>query len=1116
MNIFKSLLLLSFNCIIVNSTIAQDSKPVPTEVQTSYAIKLGRTAPLNELVRRKTTSSNKKKAYKNMIIPPRNFVGRYPNREVVGKQHHGGVDKIRQSSFLKNKSFLIEPLINRDGLIDGTSPQDPSGDVGLDYYMQAINITDIGLFDKVTGELVEQFAANTLWTPLGFNSGGDPIILYDQEQDRWIITEFPAGFSAASNQLLVAISVTSDPMGSYDVYNFSTPSFPDYPKYAVWNNCYSVTTNEQGGGVLHGYFINREEMLAGEEIVSIQRVSFPGSTQTEAGFFVATPVDWTGKTPPPSDRGPIVLSLNDASWNTGQAEDQLEIFSLALDWENENNTAWSQLSLEVSPYDSYPCAEAGFFFSCIPQPATLGLDGIPETIMNQTHYRNFGTHESIVLNFITDVTDGNNLSGIRWMELRRDNTQDWYVYQEGTYAPDDGLHRFMGGIAMDGSGNIALAFNVANDTTFAGIRYTGRRSGDSLGMMTVDEYVVVDGLGAINDGTRFGDYAHMTVDPVNDKTFWYTSEYGGVNGSRTRIVAYEISKDTFDIGPLSFKSPLTNFNLSGSELVEIEVKNLGLNPVDSFIVGYITNGNIGFEENVVFDLQPDSVYVHQFSQTADLSNVGDYDFIIYTSHPKDKAVFNDTVSARVKNLADIDLSLSSVKIFENVVCGTATTIGLGLTNIGFDTIKFADIEISVNDGQPSNFIYSGSLSTDDNELFNIPIDNLVEGNNEITAKVLSVNMLNDTFLLNNELNFSLQSISDGFLANVVLLLDDYADETSWVIEDSSGMELASGGPYERQQAQELIEASVCLDPKECYRFILRDSYGDGISFNGVSGDYQIIDNNGLILAKLMDVNFGNEEINEFCATFICSISLNANSSPSTGVGLNDGFIMVEVLNGLGPFSYSINDGQSIQTSNVFSDLEPGTYTVIVNGANNCSESIEVEVQECQLSVLLEVLPEIDINSSDGQITIVAGGEIGPLSYSIDGGINFSDDNVFTGLSIGEYDILVKDSLGCIFEDIVRVGNIVGIEDLIINSVLRVYPNPTDGVFRIILEGWDKSDYNIDISLFDNTGRLIQKSKLSRYNDYHLGIMSLYHYPIGSYYLKIENAKDNRLYRVLRQ
>ncbi|MEO0777189.1 MAG: hypothetical protein AAF146_11530, partial [Bacteroidota bacterium] len=435
--------LLLFGLLLGGGLFAQSSsRQIEVEVQVTYAEYLGTTPPLRHLLPLPATTPEKKRQAKLSKKAPKNFIGRGRNTVARPDLAHQGPDPVLQADRgLLSDTVIVEPSVNVPGLWDQFgSPHDPTGDIGRDHYVQAINSTTIGIFDK-EGNILNSFSANTLWSSLGFTSAGDPIILYDQTANRWLITEFPD-----PNQLLVAVSEDSDPLGSWNAYNFATPSFPDYPKYGVWDNAYSVTTNEGGPGVLHSYFIDREALLAGNTSVSIQRLGLPGNNNTEAGFFVATPVDWSGLTPPNSN--PLIMALNDSSWGS-TPEDAVEIFSVNIDWDDPDNTSVEQTTVVTAPYNSFACASLGYGFACVPQRAGGGLDGIPETIMNQPHYRNFGTHESVVLCFMTDA-DGNNRAGIRWMELRRTPGADWSVYQEGTYAPNDGKHRYMSTIAMDG------------------------------------------------------------------------------------------------------------------------------------------------------------------------------------------------------------------------------------------------------------------------------------------------------------------------------------------------------------------------------------------------------------------------------------------------------------------------------------------------------------------------------------------------------------------------------------------------------------------------------------------------------------------------------------------
>ncbi|NNE15925.1 MAG: T9SS type A sorting domain-containing protein [Saprospiraceae bacterium] len=1097
-------------CFIVYSIDAQKSETIKPEVHLMYAKKIGTTKPLKELVPRAVTDNQKKSLDKSKIRIPKNFIGRHPSRIQESEKVQTGPDKIRQWGIYKSRQSLVEPKINVEGLTVGSSPQDPSGDVGENFYVQGINITTFGIFNKSDGSLEMSFAGNTLWNSLGFTSAGDPIILYDQEVNRWILTEF----SNQGNNMLVAVSEDSDPRGAYDVYNFTTPRFPDYPKYSIWKDSYTVTTNEQGAGVLHAYFINKEELLAGADQVSMQRVNLPGNSNTEAGFYVATPVDWSGEIAPPSDRDPIFLALNDASWNTNETEDKIEIFSVDVDWIDENNTSMTQYSLPISPFDSYPCAAAGFGFSCIPQLGGFGLDGIPEVIMNQVHYRNFGSHESMVLNFITDVTDGENLSGIRWMELRRTIEEDWTVYQEGTFAPDDGLHRFMGGIAIDGSGNIGLAYNVSSPNDYVGVRFTGRRSSDPLGEMTVDEYDVVQGSGTISSGGRFGDYAHMTIDPFDDKTFWYTTEYAGENNVLTRILSFELKQDTFDIGPINLKTPVNASLLTDNEEVQITIENFGLETLDSFSVGYIFESDPEVIEEVKMSLAPNEQYVHTFDSTVDVSKVGTYAIKLFTSLNIDQNILNDTVLTQIINIPQNDLELLSIEEI-GLVCGSNFTAQLNFINLGTSPIEEAILKLTLNGNDIGQQVISGPIATNEIGSVDIPIIGIEDGDNIFSIQVGSVNGIDeDEILINNNAAIDFIATLNGFVGNVSVTLDDFSEETSWTLEDENGYLVATGGPYDGQD-RETVNTEVCLDPNLCYVFTFMDSYGDGITF-GQRGSYEITNDEGAVLASIIDASFGSEEVNEFCALFMCAIEAEANSSPTSDPNSSDGVIIVNVTNGAGPFLFSIDEGNTFQDDNTFSGLQQGDYEIVVEGSGGCTFEMTASVAACNVNAAITVVPESAIDSNDGEIILDITGTNGSALISINGGVTLGTETEYTGLEADDYEVFIRDSLGCTFLTIVHVGNSVSNGPEVVGAIAKIYPNPTEGIFRIELIGVNSNEVYIPMTLYNLKGEVIQRNNLAKYDSGYQGIMSLYHYPAGAYFVKIEHYDFNSLIRVVRQ
>ena len=434
---------------------------------------------------------------------------------------------------------LPPPLLNfSGGGFTGASPPDTVGDIGTTYYIQSTNSSGgavFSVYDKETGALVAgpvdmSDLANGAPGIVNCSSGlGDPIILYDQAAGRWLLSEF----SSTGNKLCVYISATGDPIsGGWHAYEFSAPSFPDYPKYAAWIDAYYVGTNESGGpGV---YALDRTSMLAGQA-ASMQR--FTGPSLNGFGFQMITPADFDGANPPPANSPALFLRHNDdEAHNPGSnnaGNDFLEVFEFDVDFANAANSSFTgPLQIPIADFDSHLCGFSTFV--CIPQPnGGIGLDPLREVVMFRPQYRNTGAYESIVGTHVTDV-DTTDHAGIRWWELRRTGGGAWSLVQEGTYAPD--VHsRWMSSSATDQDGNLAIGYSTGSSTLTAGIRYNGRLQADPLGTLTQGETVLILGTGT-HSNERWGDYSDMTVDPVDDCTFWYTNEHALANGTwATRI-----------------------------------------------------------------------------------------------------------------------------------------------------------------------------------------------------------------------------------------------------------------------------------------------------------------------------------------------------------------------------------------------------------------------------------------------------------------------------------------------------------------------------------------------------------------------------------------------------
>ena len=254
------------------------------------------------------------------------------------------------------------------------------------------------------------------------------------------------------------------------------------------------------------------------------------------------PSDWDGVTPPVAGEPNHFTYFNDWTSATNQ---YLRIWDLHADWVTPANSTFSQVaSLTTAPFNSGLCNDPNGRGQCIPEPGTsVKLEDLSDRLMYRLQYRNFGSYRAMVTNHTVNV-DNTGKAGIRWYELRNSGA-GWSIYQQGTWAPEGRLRRWIGSIAMNSAGDIALGYSVSDSNNYPGIRYTGRKAGDALGTMSIAEQTIINGSGSqTGPAARWGDYSMMSVDPSDDMTFWFTTEYCQVTGSttwKTRIASFLLS-----------------------------------------------------------------------------------------------------------------------------------------------------------------------------------------------------------------------------------------------------------------------------------------------------------------------------------------------------------------------------------------------------------------------------------------------------------------------------------------------------------------------------------------------------------------------------------------------
>ena len=1096
-----------------------DASLVQAEVTATFAVKLGKTAPVHTLAPMKSADLEKKSAYKKRYkgrtIP--NFLGRDIKANAWKDALPQGADPVHQGAVKSAGSVEVIPTVNVNGMQTGAagnpSPPDPDGAIGKDHYVQMVNATAFQVFDKEGAEVSGIISMNTIWAGMGVTSLGDPIVFFDQEYERWFLTEF----NGSGNALLIAVSETSDPLGSYYTYEFSTPSFPDYPKYSLWSNSVVVTTNEGGGGE-ELYLIDRLAMINGADNVSIQRFVIPSSPGSP-GFFVLTPVDWIGETAPPSDALPMVMRMNDDAWGGAGSEDEIEIFEIDVDWDNPDNSTVAQSDIPTAPFDSNPCSVSGPGFSCIPQLNGGGIDGLQEIIMNQVKYRNFGSYESMVLSFVVDYTGGDNISGIRWIEMRRSGSEDWAVYQEGTFAPEDGKDRFMPSIAMDKYGNIGLAYSVSSDEMHPGLAFTGRKSGDPLGEMTVEEYTIVEGQG-VAPNSRYGDYSCLTVDPVNNSDFWFTAEYIKLQngGWGTMITSFELGRDTFDISPISLDTPVSSNLLGADEVVSVTIKNLGIESVDDFSIACYLDDVLVSEETINTTLASDETYAHTFIPSVDLSAVGSYSFEIITTWADDESSSNDTLRADVVHEYDYDAAITAVDTEYSIVCSSSVELAVGLLNAGYEVLESADLTIYANGVQVGDIVnWTGSLNFEESETVPVLVEGLTDGTVELVVEVSNPNGQVDENSANNSSSRTIDVSSDGETIILNITTDGYPDETTWDIIDEDGAVLFEGGPFMDGETEYTFD--FCLPKDVCFTFRIFDSYGDGLDggFFYDDGYYEILDQAGNVLASLLQTNFGDEEFNDFCTGEPCFLSADASLIPASSSSASDGTILINASNGVGPFQYSITGGLNFQDSNLFEGLAVGLYEVQVIDDNGCLYAFDLELEACGLSVGTIVADESEFGLFDGSITVIVGGALGGLEYSIDEGLNWQSSNLFEDLGSGTYTLLVRDEQGCENSTEVVVNALINSVRTIYNDIyVEVAPNPGMGLFNIKVSGVPQDGLYLPIQILDASGKVVHNWNLVWYDDMYTSQVSIYEEPAGIYFLRFKRSDIPVLVKLIKQ
>jgi hypothetical protein len=472
------------------------------------------------------------------------------NGEVLGP-YRPDPDEAQEEQGFSVPNFLAPmapPLTSFPGVgSQGAVPPDTNGDVGPNHYVQWVNLA-YAVWNKSGTLLYGPVFGNTIWQGFGglceTRNSGDPIALYDPIADRWFLSQL-AFINPDQYHQCIAVSQTSDPTGPWYRYDYflSDVRLNDYPKFGVWPDAYYMSVNEFNGATQawagQGVFaFERAKMLVGAKAKFV----YFNLLSVNANFGGALPADLDGPRLPPAGAPNPFVEMDDNAFGWTPI-DRFSIWNFHVDWVTLLNSTFGQ---NGQPDQVVDIGAAGFPFdsnlcnwgNCVPIPGGRTVDTLADRLMYRNAYRNYGDHEALALSHSVDVNSLDR-AGVRWYEMRKTGGP-WSIWRAGTHSTDT-LHRWMGSAAMDGMGDLAVAYNVASSALNPEIRYAGRLAGDPSGALSQTESTLVTGGGTQTGASRWGDYSMLAIDPTDDCTFWFTGEYYAVTsgaGWATRIGSF--------------------------------------------------------------------------------------------------------------------------------------------------------------------------------------------------------------------------------------------------------------------------------------------------------------------------------------------------------------------------------------------------------------------------------------------------------------------------------------------------------------------------------------------------------------------------------------------------
>lgn len=544
LNVTPAVTLLAFMTIVAHcfgATPANQTQQNAPQMTFRHAVSFGVSAPLRELAKLPATRHSTLEEHEQ--VAPTFHPGRVlgPARDPVEQNAPGPPTSI-------TPGLSIEGISNAGRIY----PSDSNAAVGDTQIVEWVNVS-YAVYNKTTGALeTGPFDGNLLWQSIGgpcYNENtGDPIAQWDKVNHRWLLAQnfFDINHrEAPPYYACLAISTSSDATGSYYLYQFSLGSYwPDYPKWGIWPSGYFQTTNTFLGVNVCGY--NTAKLIVGDP--TAEQICF----LTSHSDVSLLPADVDSPTPPPANQDEFFIG----SYDVDQTMNHLYLYSMHVDFANPNQSTFTGSGLaDPITVPTYTPLCPSITTACVPQDDGAYLASLGDRLMYRLAYWNDGPSANVkpnavpppaqhwYVNHVTTASGGQ--GGVRWYEFRAPihtvTIPDISLFQSGTFAPDSN-YRWIGSIARDKMGDIAMGYSLSSHTVYTSIGVTGRTPGDPLGQMEA-EVVAMPGTGSQNGYSRWGDYASMVLDS-DGCTFWYTQGYYTVPMSftwQTRMVSFKFS-----------------------------------------------------------------------------------------------------------------------------------------------------------------------------------------------------------------------------------------------------------------------------------------------------------------------------------------------------------------------------------------------------------------------------------------------------------------------------------------------------------------------------------------------------------------------------------------------